>query len=111
MLVLQAGKGELSRSTTLSKLPDSRDHLRPRLPAVCGLVQELRRVNRPALRRRSKVEYGNICTEFDSVMRPVLSPIAGAVHRAIDIVITDIKAIADDPAVQRVDKIDGPGNG
>ncbi len=78
-------------------------NLRPRLPAVLGLIQHLRRVNCPAPRLRDEVDHRDIRVQSDGVSRPVVAAVAGAIHRAIDVLITfDIKGIADDPAVQRV---------
>src|ERR1700730_1409020 len=78
-------------------------HLHPRLSTVRGLVQGLPLINCPALRRRSKINHGRIRAELDGVLRPVPSPIAGTVYRAMDILIAlDIMATIDDPGVLRV---------
>jgi hypothetical protein len=82
---------------------------RPRLPAVRGLIQRLRRVNCPALCLRDKVDHSDIRVQPDGVLRPVLAAVAGAIHRAIDVLITlDSKGIAGEPAVSRISKIGRP---
>src|SRR5260370_33188146 len=87
-------------------------NLRPRLPAVHSLIQRLRRVNCPAPRLRDEVDHRDIRLQSDGVVRPALAAVAGAIDGAIDILITlDIKGIAGEPAMHRVDKIDCPGNG
>jgi len=71
----------------------------------------LQPINRPALGRRGKVDQEDIRAQGDTVLPLVLSPVAGAVHRAAILLAPHIEAVAGDPAVQRVEEFDRPSVG
>ncbi len=109
-LIVELFLPQCHRLSRVEQLRSSRRLLRPRLPAVRGLVERLRRVNCPALRGRCKVERLHIRAQFDGVVRPVLAAIAGAIYRAIGVLIApDIIGIVGGPAVSSVNKIDRLG--
>ncbi len=109
-LIVELFLPQCHRLSRVEQLRSSRRLLRPRLPAVRGLVERLRRVHCPALRGRCKVERLHIRAQFDGVVRPVLAAIAGAIDRALGVLIApDIIGIVGDPAVSSVNKIDRLG--